>query len=443
MTFLPKSRLASAALIASVGIYSPLASALPQGGELTGSRQLEVSVITGASLKDVLGKEFKNYSVMAVVNGVVSPIPFQFDERNEKSFLFVPGGRLSIDGTENILDAQDELAFMYTDTGVQASPEQLGLVSGEVVSEIKVDDPAAGVVGYAYLVKGNSQRSDRYYTNFNKETGRVETEKYSLDIDPDNLLSWTDLKYKDFTPGHSLIDTMKIRIKARVGFIKATINNNLIPNEVVAVKNGPVRSIIEVDASIAILGVTLGEGGASVTITNQAVQFPVFATIPKAAALLSDLSIGIALDFHKLEGAKVRTALGPKEPIIAGGGGTDPSEHKVTLEDDWLSGSTGNGWDIVAFFQGSESFKPTLDFQYNDAGRGGKEDTPERYDGGHPQVGYFVSDIPNDQDIVVGVKLYFDDKLWHGDSVEGAISEIKNPAVITLSPVVAAVVAAD
>jgi hypothetical protein len=310
------------------------------------------------------------------------------------------------------------------------------------LSEIRVDDPAAGVAGYAYLVSGNVQRSDQHYTYFDRETGKVETEKYTLDIDPDNLLSWSDMKYKDFKPGHSLIDTMKIRIKARVGFIKATINNNLIPNRVIAVKNGPVRTIIEVDASISILGVTLGEGGASVTISNQSVQFPVYATIPKAAAMLSDLNIGIALDFHNLEGAKVRTALGPQEPIIAGGGGSDPKDHGVTLENDWLAGSTGNGYDIVAFFQGSESFKPSLDFQYEDAGRGATEDTPERYEGGHPQVGYYVSDIPSGRDIVVGVNLFFDDSLWKGDSVEDAISEIKNPAVITLTPLALAVPAA-
>ena len=438
------SYLASAFLIlAMVGAYSPMVSALPEGGELTGSREMEVSVISGQSLKGLLGKEFKDYSVMAVVDGVVSPIPFQFDERNEKGFLFVPGGKLAVDGIENVLDGQDELVFMYTDTGPQATPAQISAVSGSVISEILVNDAAAGVAGYAYLISGNTQRSDHHYTHYDSETGKVETQKYSLDIDPDNLLSWSDMKYKDFKPGHSLIDTMKIRIKARVGFIKATINNNLIPNHVVAVKNGPVRTIIEVDASISILGVTLGEGGASVTINNQSVQFPVYATIPKAAAMLSDLNIGIALDFHKLEGAKVRTALGPQEPIIAGGGGSNPEDHGVTLEDDWLAGSTGNGYDIVAFFQGSEDFKPSLKFQYEDAGRGGAEDAPERYKGGHPQVGYYVSDIPTGQDIVVGVNLFFDDVLWEGDSVEDAIAEIKNPATITLTPVIPAVLAAD
>lgn len=436
------SRLAFACSAVGALFYASSVMALPQGGELSGARQMEVSIVSGKDMPAVLGKSFNEYSVMAVVNGALSPIPFQFDERNKKGFLFAPGGKVPVDGQEGVLEAQDELAFMYSDTGVQATAAQLQAVTGQLVSEIKVSDGNA--TGFAYLVKGNPQRSERHYTHFDRETGKVKTEKFTLDTDPKNILSWADMKYKDYQLDQTVIDTMKIRIKARVGFIKATINNNLIPNRVVAVKNGPVRSIIEVDASISILGVTLGEGGASVTVSNQSVQFPVYATIPKAAAVLSDLNIGISLDFHELDGAKVRTALGPQEPIIAGGGGSDLKDHAVDLEHDWLAGSSGKGADIVAFFAGSDNFKPDLTLQYEDAVRGeNKIDTPERYQGGHPQVGYYVSNIPTGQDIVVGVNLYFDDGLWKGNNIEDAIAEIKKPAAITLTPVDAPAVAAN
>lgn len=418
------------------------AMAMPQGGELSGARQMEVSIIKGKNIPALLGKQFNDYSVMAVVDGVLSPIPFQFDERNKKGFLFAPGGKIPVDGQEGVLEAQDELAFMYTDTGVQASAAQLKTVAGQIVSEIKVSD--GNTTGFAYLVKGNPQRSNRHYTYFDRETGKVTTQKFTLDTDPKNILSWSDMRYKDYQRDQSVIDTMKIRIKARVGFIKATINNNLIPSRVVAVKNGPVRTVIEVDANISILGVTLGEGGASVTVNNQSVQFPVYATIPKAAAALSDLNIGISLDFHELDGAKVRTALGPKEPIIAGGGGSDLKDHGVDLQHDWLAGSSGKNADILAFFVGSENFKPDLTLQYEDSVRGeNKIDKPERYEGGHPQVGYFVSNIPTGQDIVVGINLYFDKALWKGNNIEDAIAEVKKPAAITLTPVDSATVAAN
>lgn len=435
------SRLAFACSSVAALFYASSAMALPQGGELSGARQMEVSIVSGKDMPAVLGKSFNDYSVMAVVNGALSPIPFQFDERNKKGFLFAPGGKVAIDGQEGVLEAQDELAFMYGDTGVQATAAQRQAVAGQLVSEIKVSD--GNTTGFAYLVKGNPQRSEHHYTHFDRETGKVKTEKFTLDTDPKNILSWADMKYKDYQLDQTVIDTMKIRIKARVGFIKATINNNLIPNRVVAVKNGPVRSIIEVDASISILGVTLGEGGASVTVNNQSVQFPVYATIPKAAAALSDLNIGISLDFHELDGAKIRTALGPQEPIIAGGGGSDLKDHAVDLEHDWLAGSSGKGADIVAFFAGSDNFKPDLTLQYEDAVRGeNKNDTPERYQGGHPQVGYYVSNIPTGQDIVVGVNLYFDDALWKGNNVEDTIAQIKKPAAITLIPLDAPAVAA-
>ena len=437
------SRIRSAVLISTVASLSSMAMALPQGGELSGARQLELSTLMGSDLNSLLGKEFKDYSVMAVIDGALKPIPYQFDDRNVKGFIHVPGGKLGTVGTEGVLDKEDELVFMYTDTGPQASAGMFDSVAGEVVSEMRIDDAASGAAGFAYLMKGNSERSDRHYTHFDMETGKVKTERYSLDIDPDNLLSWGDLIYNDYKGGHSIIDTMKIRIMARVGFFKATINNNLIPNHVAAVKNGPVRTIIEVDASIAILGITLGDGGACVEITNQSVQFPVYATIPKAAAILSDLNIGVSLDFHQLDGARVRSALGPEEPLIAGGGGSDPSEHNISLENDWLAGSTGKGYDIIAFFQGSPTFHPTLNMLYNDAGREGENDTPERYDGGHPQVGYYVSDIPNDQDIVVGVNLFFGANLWNGNKVTDAVDEIRNPASVMLVPVATKAIAAD
>lgn len=444
MATLLSSHIRSAVLISTAVSLSSMAMALPQGGELSGARQLELSTLMGSDLSELSGEKFKDYSVMAVVNGELKPIPYQFDDRNVKGFLHVPGGKLGTVGTEGVLDKDDELVFMYADTGPQASPAMLSSAGGEVVSEMRVEDAAAGITGFAYLMKDNTERSDRHYTHFDKETGKVKTERYSLDIDPDNLLSWGDLIYNDYKGGHSIIDTMKIRIMARVGFFKATINNDLIPNHVAAVKNGPVRTIIEVDASIAILGITLGDGGACVEITNQSVQFPVYATIPKAAGLLSDLNIGVSLDFHKLDGARVRSAKGPEEPLIAGGGsGSDPSEHGVSLDDDWLAGSTGEGYDIIAFFQGSETFHPTLNMQYNDAERGDEEDTPERYEGGHPQVGYYVSDIPNDQDIVVGVNIYFDDDLWNGNKVKKAVDEIRNPAPVTLFPVNSEFVVSD
>jgi len=398
--------------------------------ELSPARQIEVGTVKGAQISDVLGKVPDNYSVMAVSEGKLVAIPFQFDDVDIKGFPFVPGGVLAVKGKEDIFEAHDELVFMLKDAGEKATQEQKDAVAGKISNEIEF---AAGTTGhvYAYLVEGNSERSNTRYVSFNKETGLVKTESYSLQISPDNALMWSDFFYEGYKSDQTILDTMKLRIRAKLGFIGATISNRLIPNNIQAVKDGPVRNIISVDATIGILGVNMANAGAAVTLNRDSLEFPVFVTIPGAASVLSSLDIDISLDFNELEGAKVRTALGPKEPIIAGSE-TKNKEHGVTLADNWLSGSTGKDWDIIAIYNGSDNFEPSMNFLYKDKALGDKADKPERFKGSHPQVGYVVGDIPTGIDAVIGINLYFSKDFWSNDGLETAAEQVRKPLVATV-----------
>ena len=402
-------------------------------GNLSETREMQLIVLKGATLPALLGKNAKNYSVMAVSGGKLAPIPFQFDDWNVRGFPYVPGGTIKVEGQEDIIEAKDELAFMLRDTGAQAEAALKSAVAGKVVLELAFKEN--NVERYAYIVEGNTERSDKSYTHFDSKTGLIKTSKYSLQTEPGNLLSWSDMYYQGYHDGKkSILDTMKLRVKAKLGFIKATINNNLIPNEVSAVKNGPVRTLIALDASISILGVGLADAGASVTVTDQTLQFPVYLTIPKAASVLSDLNLEVSLDFNDMDGVPVRTELGPKEPVYTGDKtkGANPEDLKINLEHSWLSGSSGQNWDIIAFFSGKEGFKPTLDVIYKDSRFDSKADTPERFPGSHPHVGYKVTDIVYGQEIVIGIDLYFDDAFWSKDGLENAVESIRNPMPVTV-----------
>ena len=402
-------------------------------GNLSETREMQLIVLKGAKLPSLLGKNAKNYSVMAVSGDKLAPIPFQFDDWNVRGFPYVPGGTIKVEGQEDIIEAKDELAFMLRDTGAQAEAALKSAVAGKVVLELAFKEN--NVERYAYIVEGNTERSDKSYTHFDSKTGLIKTSKYSLQTEPGNLLSWSDMYYQGYHDGKkSILDTMKLRVKAKLGFIKATINNNLIPNEVSAVKNGPVRTLIALDASISILGVGLADAGASVTVTDQTLQFPVYLTIPKAASVLSDLNLEVSLDFNDLDGVPVRTELGPKEPVYVGDKtkGANPEDLKINLEHSWLSGSSGQNWDIIAFFSGKEGFKPTLDVIYKDSRFDSKADTPERFPGSHPHVGYKVTDIVYGQEIVIGIDLYFDDAFWSKDGLENAVESIRNPMPVTV-----------
>ena len=401
--------------------------------ELPPARQIEVATVKGAQISGLLGKNMadNNYSVMAISDGKLVPIPFQFDDIDIKGFPFVPGGVLEVKGEEDIFEAHDELAFMLKDIGEKATQEQKAAVSGKVLNELEF---AAGINGsiYAYVVEGNSERSDVRYVSFNKETGLVKTESYSLQISPDNALVWSDFFYEGFKSDETILDTMKLRIRAKLGFISATLSNRLIPNNIQAVKDGPVRNVISVDATIGILGVNFAHAGAAVTLNRDSLEFPVFVTIPSAASILSSLDIDISLDFNDLDGAKVRTALGPAEPIIAGSS-TPNTEHKVTLEDNWLSGSSGKNWDIIAIYNGSDNFEPSMKFLYKDKALGDKADKPERFKGSSPQVGYVVGDIPTGIDAVIGINLYFSEDFWSNGGLETATEQVRKPLVATVT----------
>ncbi len=395
--------------------------------ELSPAREIEVTIVKGGSLPELLGKAPDNYSVMAVAGGRLQAIPFQFDDLDERGFPFVPGGVLKVDGSENIFEAQDELAFMLKDAGGKATAEQKAAVAGKIISELEFTELESGSA-YVYVLEGNPERSDVRYVSFDKDSGLIKTDSYSLQIKPNNALVWSDFFYNGYQSQASILDTMKIRIKAKLGFIGATLNNKLIPNSIKAVKDGPVRNVISVDATIGILGVKLANAGAAVTVNRDSIEFPVFLTIPKAASVLSDLDIEISLDFNEMEGAKVRTALGPAEPIIAGSKEVD-SRHGVSLENNWLSGSSGKNWDIIALYNGSDNFKPSMDLLYKDKALGSKPDKPERFKGSSPQVGYIVSDVPTGIDAVLGINLYFNKDFWGRGGVEKATRELRQPLV--------------
>ena len=398
---------------------------------LSPARSIEVAIVAGEKLPTLIGKEYENYSVMVSDGDVLSPIPYQFDERNEGGFLYAPGGSLELVGTEYVFDQEDELAFMLKDAGLKASPELLASVPGKIVAELEVE--LGDHSRYAYLIEGNDQRSEKHYTHYDRETGLIKTSAYSLQVDPNNLLYWQDFIYEGFAEKRSLLDTMKLRVNGKLGFIKATIHNKLIPNKVVAVKNGPVRTIIEMDASIGLLGINIIQAGASVTITENSTQFPVFVSIPKAAAALSYLDIEVSLDFVNLGKARYRTALGPKEPVVQGGGGADPKNLKVDLEHNWLSLNSKRNWDIIAFFNRNKAVTLTLEALYKDTGLDGEIDKPERVKGSYPQAGYIIKDIPTGISSTIGIDLYYHKDFWQGNNVEFAAEEIRNPANINVS----------
>ena len=404
----------------------------------TPARQLEVTVVKGSQLTKLLNEESKDYSLMAVVDGLLAPIPYQFDDKNTRGLTHVPGGKLPVDGAEGIIEEKDELVFMYKDMGEQITEEvREQFAVGTIISELEISEKNS--TRYAYIIEGNSERSDKVYASYDMDSGLVSTEYYSLQLSPNNILVWSDWKINGMAstsaPSVNVLDTMKIRIKARLGFIKATIHNSLVPISTLAVKNGPVRAVIEADASLSMLGVNLAKAGVSTTFTAQTIEYPVFAAIPKAAGVLSALDITVTLDHVNLEGSRYRTALGPKEPLITSTkeSGEIKDQYTMDLENPWVTISSGKNWDMFFFFFHEEDFEPTLGAVYNDAKAGDKVDKPERYKGTNTEMGIALTDVPVGVETSLHCNLYFGPDLWQGNNPEAAAHDILNPAQVRIN----------
>lgn len=423
----------SLTLIAAALAFSTvhLVYAKPRLNPLSPAHSRHLTIIKGAELPMLLGKSADSFSVMAVNDESFLPIPYQFDDIDVMGFPYVPNGYFEINGQEGIVEDQDELTFMLKDTGYKATDEQINQLEGNVVAELRFQ--ANGASRYAYIVKNNHQRNEKHYTNFDHESGLISTDTYTLQTTPNDILVWGDLMYSSYTPGVTIFDTMKLRIRARLGFIKATIHNNLIPTKIIAVKNGPVRSLVSVKIKIALLGIKLAKAGTVISIREDGFSVPVFAHIPAVAATLSDLSVDISMDFHDFHGTKVRTALGPKTPlIVASDTGSKPEQQKISFQDNWLAGTTGKDFDIIAFLLAPDDFKPTLEVLYRDAFWGAKPDKPERFKGPHPEIGYHIKNVPSSADLLFTVDVYFGNHFWtYG--LEKTLNEIQQPPKMTFT----------
>ena len=401
--------------------------------EISPARNLEVTIVTGKETPKLLNKASDQYSLIAVRDGEIIPIPYQFDDMSVKDLVHVPGGKLAVKGKEGIIEEEDQLAFMYKDMGVKVTSEQLTSVEGSVVSELEINED--GVQRYAYIIEGNSQRSEKVYAHYDFKTGLVQTESYSLQVAPDNILVWEDWIIKGFsgTPSApNILDTMKVRVKAKLGFIKATLYNSLIPVRTLAVKNGPVRAIVEADASIGMLGIDLASGGLTTTFTAQTIEYPLYLIFPKAGEVLSSLSLDVTLDYVDFEGSRYQTALGPKEPMITG---TKEAEDQrdnygIDLDNPWITISTGKNWDMFFFFERSEGFDPTVSAIYRDKTAGDGANKPERYKKSSSELGPSITNIPFGNEGTLGYNLYFGPDLWEGDNPKKAAEQIINRAKV-------------
>jgi len=87
--------------------------------ELSDIDSLKTIMVDGADLPGAVGYPIKEFSLAAIVDDLMEPIPYQIDEYNEGGAVYFEGWDVPIAGSKDILDREDKLLFIYKDAGTR------------------------------------------------------------------------------------------------------------------------------------------------------------------------------------------------------------------------------------------------------------------------------------------------------------------------------------
>lgn len=189
-------------------------------------RDGEPVILTGAALPDLLGTKISDIGLFRFdpAKGGFVPIPFQVDERLDK--VFNQGSPLEFTEKiydlnheeDGILDADDEVVFLFKDTGNQAPAESpWPEYSSGIRFEVQVVDPRPGNRGtsrWVYVHTGSLlARSDVRYIQWDGQNNTtISTNTYQLGY----AGNWLLTEFRLFAPcgnGADLMDRVKGRAK--------------------------------------------------------------------------------------------------------------------------------------------------------------------------------------------------------------------------------------
>jgi len=126
------------------------------------SRVHDPVVLTGRSLATLATRETSHLRLVRFDHGKPVAMPFQFDQRDRRDDLVVPGPEAFA------LDDNDELVFMAKDAGDRATGDPCAETACDGALEIRVAEPSGARQAWAYLLEYREPpppgRSDPYVT---------------------------------------------------------------------------------------------------------------------------------------------------------------------------------------------------------------------------------------------------------------------------------------
>lgn len=378
---------------------------------------LHVVVVKGEELeKEVLGNPNHKISVMVNHNNKMEPIPFQIDEVDVTGLTFIPSvKKYDIDGTENIFDKQDELAFMYRDASFEPYEKgktlmPRGTILKEVVLTFQDRKPR-----YAYIVKDNNRRSDANYVSINIEQGNFNSTYFTMSWDPENFSQMRNIIPKvGPEQGKNVVDNVYFEVST--GLFNKNVRFGLnskkhIFANILGVKQGPIRVNALVKGRVKYVGIPSMPYYLNMIFTEQSISFRSRSTpdgykyAKYVTKILKEPGLYVSMDFHNIDGAQIKfhsIADSADTPTVDGK--MSAIEHRINeerLPGDWFWIESGHGWSI--FFSNNwpiiengifDAFLEGMSFHMVYEDDITKTTDYERFPGGEPRVGVEGRGLP-------------------------------------------------
>lgn len=375
-------------------------------------------VVKGEDVPDLIGRQVNEVSVMVVRGERMMPIPFQIDELDHKGWVWLPDvSPNDLAGTYEQIDEDDELVFMYRDTGYEPyDAGRHGEVQGEILRELVFEHQ--GKARYAYLVEGDERRNSADYVSFDAETGISDNTYYWFRTDPSNFLDFQDFRAKvgprqDKRVLDAIYAELETGVFTRWPKLRFNTLNNIRP-ELIFVNDGPVRATGLLKMRIIAAGIPVFNILTQVTIYDQGLVLPVSIHIPGGEILtrvLNEPRFVLALDFNDIQGGHVNAA-GSRNPdgyaIVDGEMSELERTATISHEKNWLWMDSQLGWDIFARFDIPPGWPEDLRLLYQDDPKATTE--WEDFPGAAPRIGVDARGFPVGKlDISLTASLWFPD----------------------------------
>jgi hypothetical protein len=209
-------------------------------------------VVAGASLNGHLGTPLAELVLYAYQGGLWQPIPFQIDE-------VVITGSTYVSYEDGLLDANDEVVFMGTDTGESVTPgnwpedDEARL---HLRSVITVTDSLAGnSQGWVYLYRSTTlTRTAESYVAWNEPLQTLTAVSYTASFSPNEHLGFANLMVNGVAA--DILDRQKLRAAVTIYFGPIPVSSDVYDEEEVGDLLG-----VPLTVSLPVVGPVRAVGG--------------------------------------------------------------------------------------------------------------------------------------------------------------------------------------